>query len=487
MVFSSVIFLCFFLPAVLVAYHVLPARFRNAVALGGSLVFYAWGAPDFVVVLVLTSLVDYVCSRQMARRRGSPREKLMLTIAIAANLGIFFYCKYMNFFVDQANCLLQWTSCEPLVWTGIIMPVGISFFTFQKLSYVVDVYRGTATVAPSFGHYLLYVTLFPQLIAGPIVRYHDVSQQLVQRNHTDEQFLAGVWRFSVGLAKKVILANTLATVADAAFGGTSATATDPHSLTCTAAWMAAVCYAMQLYFDFSGYSDMAIGLGKMFGFDFLENFDYPYISRSVTEFWRRWHISLSNWMREYLYIPLGGNRVAPWRVYLNLWIVFVLSGFWHGASWNFVVWGALHGAMLTAERFARMRRWMAWPAFFALPRTFLLVLIAWVFFRAWDLSQAITYLHVMFSPWIDSGAAAVDLSDIIQPQAYAVLLVALVFSVAPLFGKAHLVIEEWPVAENDSREQFQLAMRASASTVLLASSFAVLVSSSFNPFIYFRF
>jgi alginate O-acetyltransferase complex protein AlgI len=487
MVFSSVIFLCIFLPLLLTAYYACPPRFRNAIALGGSLIFYAWGGPEFIAVLILTSYVDYVCSCRMVKRRGCRQEKLWLTAAVAVNLSVFFYCKYMNFFVEQANHVLFWTQHEPLEWTQIVMPIGISFFTFQKLSYVIDVYRGNAAPAPSFSHYLLYVTLFPQLIAGPIVRYHDVSEQLVRRSHTDEQFLTGVWRFSVGLAKKVLIANTLATVADAAFGSTTATATDPYALTCAAAWVAAICYAMQLYFDFSGYSDMAIGLGKMLGFHFLENFDYPYVSQSITEFWRRWHISLSNFMREYLYIPLGGNRVASWRVYLNLWIVFVLSGFWHGASWNFVVWGAFHGAMLTGERFARLRNLTRWPAALALPRTFLLVLIAWVFFRAWDLSQATRYLHVMFTPLASAGTASVALADIMQPPAYLVLAAALLLSVAPLFGKAHHVMEEWTIGENERRAYRRLAMRASCSVALLVGSFAVLVSSDFNPFIYFRF
>jgi alginate O-acetyltransferase complex protein AlgI len=487
MVFSSVIFLCVCLPLLLTAYYACPCRLRNTVALAGSLVFYAWGAPSFCAVLILTSYVDYVCAGRLGRARSGRQKKLWLTVAVTVNLSVFLYCKYLNFFVDQVNQLLHWTGHEPLVWVQIIMPIGISFFTFQKLSYLVDVYRGNAVPARRFDDYLLYVTLFPQLIAGPIVRYQDIAEQLVQRSHTDELFLAGVWRFSVGLAKKVLLANTLATVADTAFGSSSAAAVDPYTLTCATAWVAAVCYALQLYFDFSGYSDMAIGLGKMLGFQFLENFDYPYIARSVTEFWRRWHISLSNWMREYLYIPLGGNRVASWRVYLNLWIVFLASGFWHGAAWNFVVWGALHGAVLTGERWARERNWTWFPRVLALPRTALLVLIAWVFFRAWDMPQAIRYLHVMFTPLATYGTAPVTLAQIMQPQAWLVLVVALLLSVAPLVGQSHRLMEDWTVREHDRHEQWRLAMRASCSVALLVGSFAVLVSSNFNPFIYYRF
>jgi alginate O-acetyltransferase complex protein AlgI len=487
MVFSSVTFLCFFLPALLTAYFLVPARYRNLVALAGSLFFYAWGAPQFVFVLIVTSLVDFWCSRAMVKLHGSFRGRLLLGLAVATNLGIFLYAKYMNFFVDQVNHALGGLELESVRWTAVVMPIGISFFTFQKLSYLVDVYRKTAEPASTFGDYLLYVSLFPQLIAGPIVRYHDVSRQLTTRSYSDEQFLVGVWRFSVGLAKKVIIANTLASVADSAFGGTQATALNPQTLTCAAAWLAALCYTMQLYFDFSGYSDMAIGLGKMLGFDFLENFNLPYISRSITEFWRRWHISLSNWMREYLYVPLGGNRVAPWRVYMNLWIVFLLSGFWHGASWNFIVWGALHGAMLTAERLAAKRGMPRWPALLAIPRTFLLVMIAWVFFRAWDLPQAMSFLSVMFTPLAEGGTATVTVSSLMSLQHYVVLALALLLSFAPFESKLGRFKKGWTVAGDAWLDRLQLLARAVCCVVMLAGSYTLLVSSSFNPFIYFRF
>ncbi len=487
MVFSSVLFLCLFLPALLTAYYVLPARCRNAVALTGSLVFYAWGAPQFVFLLITTSYSDYLCSRWMVALGPGRRARGILAVAMGINLAIFLYAKYMNFFVEQVNELLQLTGHLSMTWTAVVMPIGISFFTFQKLSYLIDVHRRVAEPAPGFSHYLLYVSLFPQLIAGPIVRYHDVSQQLVERDHTDERFLTGVWRFSLGLGKKVLIANSLAVAADAAFGPTAGTMPDPTSLTCAAAWAAAICYAMQIYFDFSGYSDMAIGLGLMLGFRFLENFNYPYVSRTITEFWRRWHISLSNWMREYLYIPLGGNRVASWRIYVNLWIVFLLSGFWHGASWNFIMWGALHGALLTAERIAARRSWPTWPAVFALPRTLLLVLITWVFFRAWDLPQAMSYLGVMFTPWSVSTADAITLAQIMSPATYAVLTLALAISVVPLWTSAHAWLKDWTIVETSGRAGLQLAARAALSILLLAGSFVFLVSSSFNPFIYFRF
>jgi alginate O-acetyltransferase complex protein AlgI len=289
------------------------------------------------------------------------------------------------------------------------------------------------------------------------------------------------------LAKKVIIANTLATVVDSAFGGTPATAVNPQTLTCGAAWFAAVCYSMQLYFDFSGYSDMAIGLGKMLGFEFLENFNLPYISSSITEFWRRWHISLSNWMREYLYVPLGGNRVAPWRVYMNLWIVFLLSGFWHGASWNFIVWGALHGAALTVERLAAKQHMPKWPASLAIPRTFLLVTVAWVFFRAWDLSQATGILSVMFMPLAEAGTATVTLSSMMSPQHNITLALAVLLSLAPFEGRLGSLKEGWTITGDSWHARLQLLLRGVCCVVMLAGSYALLVSSSFNPFIYYRF
>jgi alginate O-acetyltransferase complex protein AlgI len=483
-VFTSIVFLCMFLPAVLLAYHAVPERFRNAVALTGSLFFYAWGAPTFVVVLVVSSLLDYVASRRLPAWRGTTAGRALLSLAVAANLAVFLYCKYMNFFVEQANHLLGWLHHEPIAWTAIVLPIGISFFTFQKLSYLVDVYRGTAEPAPGFGHYLLYVTLFPQLIAGPIVRYHDVSAQLISRSVDDEAFLGGAWRFATGLAKKVLIADTLATTVDLAFGASAAAAVDPATLTRGAAWLAAFCYSMQLYFDFSGYSDMAIGLGRMLGFRFLENFDHPYVSRSMNEFWQRWHISLTNWMREYLYIPLGGNRLSPWRTTLNLWIVFLVSGFWHGASWNFIAWGALHGALLTSERFARHQRWPSWPAALAMPRTFLAVLVGWVLFRAWDLTQAVGFLRAMLLP---ADSASLGVADIARPWTWWTLGAASLLAVAPLWARSSPWLGDWVVPAGIPHETRRVLLRAGCCTALVVASFALIVSSDFNPFIYFQF
>jgi alginate O-acetyltransferase complex protein AlgI len=484
MAFSSALFLFGFLPLVLGTYHLVPDRFRNGVALAASLAFYAWGAPQFVLVLIGSSWLDYVLARAIRSTSDAIKGKRLLTLAVGLNVGVLVYCKYMNFFVEQANVIAAAAGLGQLTWTSIVLPIGISFFTFQKISYLVDVYRRQAQPAGAFGHYLLYVVLFPQLIAGPIVRYHDVASQIRKRSHSDEQFLVGTWRFTIGLAKKVLIADTLAVVADAAFGATAETAADPSRLSYAAAWVAAICYAMQLYYDFSGYSDMAIGLGKMLGFDFLENFNQPYISKSVTEFWRRWHISLSNWMREYLYVPLGGNRVPRWRMYANLWIVFLASGFWHGASWNFVIWGAIHGALLTAERLASSFRLPRWPAVLAIPRTFFLVLIAWIFFRAWDVSQAVRYLGVMVTGSTDPS---VTVNDLLTPQAAFMLVIAIALTFSPLFSQSYHYLNDWAIGPKSRGAGLKLAFRSACGMVLLVASATALMSSQFHPFIYFRF
>jgi alginate O-acetyltransferase complex protein AlgI len=347
----------------LAAYYAAPARHRNAVALAASAFFYAWGAPRFVIVLFASGLVDYVLGRELPEGRRAPRaRKGILALAVVLNVALLLYFKYANFFVGELNGWLARLGMDGVSWAGVALPIGISFFTFQKLSYLVDVYRGVAQPARNAGDYLLYVALFPQLIAGPIVRYHDVARQLVARDYTRERFFTGMLRFGQGLGKKVLVANTMAEVADAAFGAA------PATLSFGWAWVGVLAYAFQIYFDFSGYSDMAIGLGRLLGIEFLENFNRPYISRSITEFWRRWHISLSNWMREYLYVPLGGNRKGTARTYLNLWVVFLISGFWHGAAWNFVAWGAFHGFFLCFDKLAKRScsacswpcRWSRW-------------------------------------------------------------------------------------------------------------------------------
>jgi len=404
-------------------------------------------------------------------------RKLTLSLSLVLNLGLLVYFKYANFFVGQAEDLLGLLGQGEIPWREIALPIGISFFTFQKLSYMIDVYRGLVPPARSFRNYALYVALFPQLIAGPIIRYHDVAEQLERRTHSAEKFFEGVWRFSLGLGKKVLIANPLAQVADTAFSQ------NIDTLPTFYAWIGILAYSFQIYFDFSGYSDMAIGLGRMMGFTFLENFNRPYIARNFTEFWRRWHISLSNWMREYLYIPLGGNRAGGFRVYVNLWIVFLLSGLWHGASWNFVVWGAFHGFFPTLDKLPFMKWMKKLPAVVSTPYTFLLVTISWVFFRAETIEQAWAYLCRMFYP----GMIGARFPGLVPPaflshRAMFILVLGAIISFYP---------ERWrPFQQVDSpvgRPTLIIPLKFAGAVLVFMLAIFSLANLDFNPFIYFRF
>jgi len=463
MVFSSLFFLFLFLPVFLAVYYVTPERHRNATALAGSLVFYAWGAPRFVFALIALSAADYHLSRGISRAATPGRRRGLLAAGLALNAATLLYFKYANFFVDQAQAALALLGREPFAWIRVVLPIGISFFTFQKVSYLVDVYRGTAPVARSARDHLLYVILFPQLIAGPIVRYHDVARQILRREHTAARFHAGIWRFGIGLGKKALVANPLGALADAAFAA-------PH-LASAEAWWGLLAYAFQIYFDFSGYSDMAIGLGRMMGFEFMENFDRPYRARNFMDFWRRWHISLSSWMREYLYVPLGGNRKGAARTHLNLWLVFLFSGFWHGASWSFVLWGAYHGLFISLHKAARDRNLPALPGALAIPLNFLLVALGWVLFRAETLPAALAYYRALFA--FDAGPLVRVRPDV---QGWTVLAVA---TAAVFLPGRHL--------DRLSPGAGFVWLRFAAAAALLVLSAAALANSGFNPFIYFRF
>src|SRR5215471_8104535 len=344
MVFSSPIFLFLFLPITLAVYFVLPKRARNTWLFAASLVFYGWGEPKFLAVMLASIICNFLLAQWIEKQGNRDRARRVLTLAVAINIGLLAFFKYTDFVVENLNTGLVDLGVRPLTVPSIALPIGISFFTFHALSYVIDVYRGDARALRNPIDMGLYISLFSQLIAGPIIRYHDIAAQLRERWVTRSMFARGVSRFITGLGKKVLIANTLAVPVDLIFTIPS------DQLTGGLAWLGVICYALQIYFDFSGYSDMAIGLGLMFGFRFLEKFNYPYISQSITEFWRRWHISLSNWFRDYLYIPLGGNRRGRLRGYFNLVIVFLLCGLWHGASWPFVLWGTWHGLFLVAER-----------------------------------------------------------------------------------------------------------------------------------------
>ena len=384
------------------------------------------------------------------------------------------------FFVSQISLLNEGLGLSPLPWNEIALPLGISFFTFQKLSYIIDIFRRSVGPARSFVDYALYIALFPQLIAGPIVRYHDLAEQLRCRNPTPERFFDGIWRFAIGLAKKVLVANVVGQLADLAFASNAA-----GRIPLSCAWIGMLAYTFQIYFDFSGYSDMAIGLAKMMGFEFLENFNRPYISKSFTEFWRRWHISLTNWMRDYLYIPLGGNRKSRKRTYINLWIVFLISGFWHGASWSFILWGAYHGFFITLERWARENQLtFRLPVAVLQGVTFLLVAFGWVLFRSDTLEQAAMYFKSLFGIAPTSTSfSLIEWYYVFDYRSMAVLVLAALLSWLP-WQSATVAVYKKAVA---GKQTIDLALRFSISFLLILLCSMSLVTMKFNPFIYFRF
>jgi alginate O-acetyltransferase complex protein AlgI len=475
MVFSSVLFLLYFLPVFLIIYYLLPYKFRNLWVLTASILFYAWGAPDFIFIVLGSIIADFYLVKYI-HQAGRNGKRWLAGISILMNVGLLAYFKYANFFIGNVNDLLSQFGASPVHWTAIALPIGISFFTFQKITYAVDVYRNVHSPLKRIIDYAMYILMFPHLIAGPIVRFNLVADQIEDRryNETVENRLNGFFRFVIGLSKKVLIANVLGAEVDRIF------AMDTAIIGTGQAWAGIIAYAFQIYFDFSGYSDMAIGLALMIGFRFPENFNNPYISQSITEFWRRWHITLGRFMREYLYIPLGGNRVGMVRLYFNLWIVFFLSGLWHGAAWNFLVWGAFHGLFLVADRLFLLKFLEKTGKIPAMLFTFFISLIGWVLFRAENLGYAIDYLKTMFS---FSGAG--------QPAGFdrkfiAILIIAIIFS---FFG-AVKGAEEWQQRVLSGKAGTQGGMGAGKVGFIVLFFFlclAAIISSGFNPFIYFRF
>jgi alginate O-acetyltransferase complex protein AlgI len=485
MVFSSYLFLFYFLPAALLLYYVAPWRLKHLVLTVLSYVFYGWANPLFVVLLLTSTLIDYlaglVIGAEIARAGsageasgGGPpprtrRARIALIVSLTSNLTLLGFFKYFNFGVDSYDALVSWLGLDTLrldVALEVTLPLGISFYTFQSMSYAIDVYRGHAAAIRNFVDFACFVSMFPQLVAGPIIRFSEVADQLRSRTHTPAKFARGIAFFSVGMAKKVLLANPCGKIADLAFGAGSLTPLD--------AWYGVTAYAFQIYFDFSAYSDMAIGLGLMMGFMFAKNFDSPYISQSMTEFWRRWHISLSTWLRDYLYVPLGGNRKGPRRTYINLFIVMLLGGLWHGAAWNFVIWGGLHGLLLAAERAhgrTPLYGRLAPPARVA--ATFVVVLITWVFFRAADLPSALRYLgHMAGLGRIQEGAGLLG-GIVYQPYYLGTFLLA--------------AIVTWTCPQTWDWTRVLTPPRAVAVAALLLLSAVVLTTQAYNPFIYFIF
>ncbi len=471
MVFSSAIFLFYFLPVFLLAYWLSPVRFKNAVALLGSLLFYLWGAPTFFLLLLTAVAFDFYLGNGMYHSTNKTAKRQLLGLGVVANVGMLAYFKYANFFVENANALLAELGFEAVSWAAIALPIGISFFTFQKLSYLIDLYYGKAKPLERLADYALYILLFPQLIAGPIVRFKEIADQIRDRRAqlTMDHRLNGLFRFSMGLAKKVLIADTLGQQVDLAFSESIAT------LGAFDAWIAILAYAMQIYYDFSGYSDMAIGIGLMLGFRLPENFNFPYISRSITEFWRRWHITLSNWMRDYLYIPLGGNRRSTQRTYLNLVVVFLLSGLWHGAAWSFVLWGLFHGLFLILDRLFLSRVLAAVGTLPALLFTFFVTLLGWVLFRAESLNLALEYYGVLFS----GGKQALTYSI----HFWAMLLLGSGIALLPISFGVDKHLNNWL----HKMENRTLSIKAILTIILLVLCFSEVVVAGYNPFIYFRF
>ena len=474
MVFSSIFFLLYFLPVFLLVYMWLPQKAKNHWALLVSILFYAWGAPNFLYVVLATSLLDFYLIRALYKSENLRNRKILLAISLFLNLGLLAYFKYANFFVENVNTALSQLGIAQLSWTAVALPIGISFFTFQTLTYAIEVYRKEHAPFKRPDHYLLYKLVFPHAIAGPIIRFKSVAQQVVERKETPDDRLLGLFRFSLGLAKKVLIANVLAKQADLYMGG------DIENLNTTEAWVGIMAYTFQIYFDFSGYSDMAIGLARMIGFRFPENFDSPYSAQSITEFWRRWHITLGAFMRDFLYIPLGGNRVKQkWRIYFNLWLVFLVSGLWHGASWNFVLWGAFHGVFLILDRLFLLEFLQKIGKIPSALFTFIIVAMGWVLFRIDTLGSAKSYFGQLFdfSDW-----KTIELTN-----SFCFMLgLAVIFSVA---GRS-IWLTKWSqflIAPNPDLGLFRSLGLTFSAIVLLLLSISFLSASELNPFIYYRF
>jgi alginate O-acetyltransferase complex protein AlgI len=480
MVFTTYLFVFYFLPLVFASYYALLGLSRqtgasepktclllNALLLLASYIFYGWWNPWFILLMLGITVVNYACGRIIGLPGISRRLAFwVVTGAITVSLGTLGFFKYFLFLETNLNQLLAWFGAGTVRVLEIALPIGISFYTFHALSYTVDVYRGTAPAVRSFVDFACYIALFPQLVAGPIIRYNTVADQLVSRSHTWEKFASGVILFILGFAKKILLANPVGRVADAAF--------DAQSLSAPDAWFGVVAYALQIYFDFSGYSDMAIGLGRMIGFEFLKNFDSPYQADSITDFWRRWHISLSTFLRDYLYIPLGGNRKGPGRTYLNLVVVMLLGGLWHGANWTFVAWGAYHGFLLALERLRGKRSaFERWPRPVRVGVTFVLVLFSWVLFRSANLHEALSYLGAMLGQGRSTSA------ELLLPALLYTQETVLVMAIGS-------VVVAWPVQAHDWSREVTWS-KAILVHPLFCLALAAMFAQSFNPFLYFQF
>lgn len=479
MVFSSFTFLVLFLPFTVLVYFLLPHKRRNAFLLAMSLIFYLWGSPQYLLVMLAVIVMNYFFGIYIDKEPdGSRRKKRLLIWGIAANAAVLFVFKYLAFAANNISNFLAGIGFNGWDYLKIALPVGISFYIFQSISYLVDIYRHDAPVQKSFKNLALYIAMFPQLVAGPIVRYNSIAADIERdRNISLNTFALGIQIFLIGLGKKVLLANNMALIADGVF------AQQPEYISALTAWIGALCYSFQIYFDFSGYSDMAIGLGLIFGFKFPLNFNYPYIALSITDFWRRWHISLSSWFRDYLYIPLGGNRVKVSRMYLNLFIVFAVTGIWHGANWTFLVWGLFHGTFLIIEKltgFHKLQRFKLLRWAFAM----VIVIIGWVIFRADTIDYAAKYISVMFG----IGSSGIELLNFggISENVFLVMMISVAF-----IGATPVIKRSFFYGVDAFEPKKASILLQTAQWVFLAAVLVIvyiwLANSSYNPFIYFRF
>ena len=463
MVFSTTTFILLFLPIVLIVYYFPPIRkhrsISNLVLSLASLFFYAWGEPSFVLVMLGSIFVNWALGLLVDKFRNTKRAKAPLIAAVVVNVALLFVFKYLTFLLTNFNLLFN----KNIDTLNISLPIGISFFTFQAMSYVIDVYRGHGKAQKNPLNVILYISFFPQLIAGPIVRYETVAEEINNRVETFEDFSSGVYRFLIGLSKKVLLANNLAVLADAAFDG--------QKPTVLSAWIGALAYSLQIYFDFSGYSEMAIGLGRMFGFHFLENFDYPYVSRSITEFWRRWHMSLGTWFRDYVYFPLGGSRVdSKARLVFNLFVTWTLTGIWHGANWTFLMWGLLYFVLLTVEKLTGFDKK---SGFFGHIYTMLFVVLGWVLFRSESIGNALSYMASMFG----IGAKLYDGYMLTYLSSYKVYFIAGILACFPI----------QKLFKDKINSKVYNCVSAAVIFILFILSLSFMVKGAYNPFIYFNF
>jgi len=469
MLFASPLFLFIFLPAFMIMFFV-SGRYRDYVLLAGSLIFYVWGEPIFCFIAICSAIFDYKIGDLICRSAISSRKaKLYLAVGIIANIAILFYYKYTNFFIATLSSLTPNNKFH-FNTLQILLPIGVSFIVFEKITYIVDLYRRVGEPAKNLLSYLNYVFLFPKLLAGPIIKYHEIDKQFRERTLNAENFFEGFKRFLRGLIKKVFIADTCAEIADQVF------ALQGADLGFGYAWLGMLCFTLQIYFDFSGYSDMALGLARLLGFELKENFNLPYIATSFTDFWRRWHISLSTWIKEYLYIPLGGNQGSKTRVYFNLWICFLLSGLWHGASWTFVLWGAYHGLFLILDKLFWLNKTKKLPYFFRASVTLILVMFGWVIFRSKDFNQVIIYLQKLISP-LDHGAAYIDITNNI----WFMIVIGSMISIAAML----------PGYDKLNKYYLSFRYRLSLESLFFAAlgllAICKVVGMTYHPFLYFRF